>query len=81
LCAQEQGLLGVEGAAQVSRRFEHEFLRDMAAMNVLPPDAITRVTDYLPDIVQFVSDLEAKGFAYRGARTGSLWHNAQKFSR
>ena len=45
----------------------------MAAMNVLPPDAITRVTDYLPDIVQFVSDLEAKGFAYRGARSGSLW--------
>ena len=61
------------GAAQVSRRFEHDFLLDMAALSVLPPDTITRVTDYLPDIVQFVSDLESKGFAYRGTRTGTIW--------
>ena len=71
--AAEQGLSGVAGAAMVARRFEAEFLRDMAAMHVLPPDAITRVTDYLPEIVQFVRDLEAKGFAYRGAKSGTLW--------
>jgi len=71
--AKEQGLPGVQGVAQVSRHFEHEFLCDMATLNVLPPDAITRVTDFVPDIVQFVCDLEAKGFVYRGARTGSLW--------
>jgi len=48
-------------------------------MNVLPPDAITRVTDYLPDIVQFVSELESKGFAYRGANTGSIWFDTVCF--
>ena len=76
---QEQGLPGVEGAATVARRYEHEFLRDMAAMNVLPPDAITRVTDYLPDIVQFVCDLEVKGFAYRGNRSGTIWFDTMAY--
>ena len=71
--AKERGLSGVQGVAEVSRQFEYEFLRDMAAMNVQPPDTITRVTDYLPEIVQFVGELESKGFAYRGAKTGSLW--------
>jgi cysteinyl-tRNA synthetase len=48
------GRTDVEGTAAIARRFESEFFRDMATLGVLPPDAVTRVTEFLPDIIRFV---------------------------
>lgn len=52
--AAADGRNDVEGAAAIARRFESEFFRDMATLGVLPPDAVTRVTEFLPDIIRFV---------------------------
>ena len=52
--AASNGRADVQTAAAVARQFEHEFFRDMAMLGVLPPDAVTRVTEFLPDIVRFV---------------------------
>ena len=52
--AAADGRPDVHGAAAVARRFERDFFRDMATLGVLPPDAVTRVTEFLPDIVRFV---------------------------
>ena len=37
-----------------ARRYEAEFLEDLAALNIRLPDSLTRVTDYVPDIVAYV---------------------------
>ena len=49
-----------------ARRYETQFMEDLAALNVLPPDYISRVTEYLPQITAFVQALVDKGFAYAG---------------
>lgn len=48
----------------LTKQMEQLFTDDMDALNVLPPDAITRVTEYVPQIVTFIEGIIAKGFAY-----------------
>lgn len=49
----------------------------MARLRVLPPDTITRVSEYVPEIVSFVQRIVDNGFAYEGG--GSVWFNVDKF--
>lgn len=38
----------------ISRHFETEFLEDCKNLNVGLPDVITRVSEYVPEIVDFI---------------------------
>ena len=38
---------------------------DMTKLNVSPPNIVTRVRDYIPQIIRFVQVIENKGLAYR----------------
>lgn len=49
----------------------------MARLRVLPPDTITRVSEYVPEIVSFVQRIIDNGFAYEG--DGSIWFDVDKF--
>ena len=53
-------------------------MSDMARLNVQPPDTLTRVTEYVPEIVSFVERIIANGWAYAG-EDGSVWFDSQKF--
>ncbi|KIJ38541.1 hypothetical protein M422DRAFT_781445 [Sphaerobolus stellatus SS14] len=44
--------------------WEADFMKDMKRLRVLPPDTLTRVTEYLEKIVDFVKKLIEQGFAY-----------------
>lgn len=46
------------------RFWETEFHKDMAALNVLPPDVLTRVTEYVPQIVAYVQKIIDNGFGF-----------------
>jgi cysteinyl-tRNA synthetase len=41
------------------------FFVDIAALNVLPADEYPRASDYVPQMIEFAAELEARGFTYR----------------
>jgi len=50
----------------------------MAALNVLPADTVTRVSEYVPEIVRFVEKIEERGFAYSDG-AGSIYFDVAAF--
>lgn len=44
-----------------ARKFEREFLEDMATLGIRDPDCLTRVSEYVPKIIAFVQRIVDKG--------------------
>ncbi|KAL2259837.1 hypothetical protein VTK26DRAFT_6336 [Humicola hyalothermophila] len=63
----------------LTQAMEKAFNDDMEALNVLPPDAVTRVTEYVPQIVSFVEQIINKGFAYEA--NGSVYFDIAAFEK
>ncbi|KAL2134090.1 hypothetical protein VTI74DRAFT_1086 [Chaetomium olivicolor] len=63
----------------LTQAMEKAFSDDMEALNVLPPDAVTRVTEYVPQIVAFVEQIIQKGFAYEA--DGSVYFDIAAFEK
>jgi cysteinyl-tRNA synthetase len=47
-----------------SQRFEKEFMEDLRILNVRTPDALTRVSEYVPEIIEMTEKIMANGFAF-----------------
>jgi len=60
-----------ESVEAVARRYMAEYQEAMAALGVIPPDFMPRVTDNVPAIVDFVEHLVDRDFAY--ARDGDVY--------
>ncbi|KAL8727553.1 MAG: hypothetical protein Q9166_005959 [cf. Caloplaca sp. 2 TL-2023] len=63
---------------RLTQKFETRFTEDMQALNVMAPDAVTRVTEYVPQIIAFVAQIEDKGFAYKTS-DGSVYFDIEAF--
>jgi cysteinyl-tRNA synthetase len=63
----------------LAARFEREFHDDMAALGIRPPDLLTRVSEYMPEIVAMVQRIISNGFAY--AVNGSVYFDTVAFAR
>lgn len=63
----------------VTKYWEDRFTDDMDALNVMRPDVITRVTEYVPQIVTFVDQIVKKGFAYEA--DGSIYFDIAAFEK
>ncbi|KAG7468378.1 hypothetical protein MATL_G00142280 [Megalops atlanticus] len=59
------------------KHWEAEYHKDMDALNVLPPDVLTRVSEYVPEIVRFVERIVDNGFGY--VSNGSVYFDTAKF--
>ncbi|XP_054426711.1 cysteine--tRNA ligase, cytoplasmic isoform X2 [Pteronotus mesoamericanus] len=64
--------------SELPKFWEGEFHRDMQALNVLPPDVLTRVSEYVPEIVDFVQKIVDNGYGY--VSNGSVYFDTVKFA-
>lgn len=63
---------------KTSSHWEQKFDQDMERLNVLPPNVVTRVSEYVPEIVDFVSQIIERGYAY-ATKDGSVYFDCTKF--
>ncbi|OXB63563.1 hypothetical protein ASZ78_008839 [Callipepla squamata] len=63
--------------SELPKFWEAEFHKDMEALNVLPPDVLTRVSEYVPEIVAFVKKIVDNGYGY--VSNGSVYFDTVKF--
>jgi cysteinyl-tRNA synthetase len=61
----------------LARFWEAKFFEDMARLRVKEPDTLTHVTEYIPEIVEFVKRIVENGYAYEVA--GSVYFDTNKF--
>jgi cysteinyl-tRNA synthetase len=62
---------------QYTAKYEKAFLEDIAALNIEQP-ILVRATDHIPEMAEFIAELEKKGFAYR-TEDGSHYFRIAKF--
>ncbi len=67
---------GVESTV-ISERYIEECLKDVANLNVLKADVHPKVTEEMPEIIEMISELIKKGFAYEV--NGSVYFAPEKF--
>ena len=67
-----------EEFSKLTREYETKFLDDLKSLNIELPTKLTRATEYIDGMVEFVQDLMDKGFAYR-ANDGSIYFSIDKF--
>ncbi len=61
----------------LAAKYEVEFNEDMASLGVEQPDMVTRVSEYVPLIVEYIASLIAKGVAYES--NGSVYFSVVNF--
>ena len=61
-----------------SSYWERQYDLDMLKLNVLPPTIVTRVSEYIPEIVSFVEKIVERGYAY-ATSDGSVYFSTGQF--
>ncbi|XP_071573548.1 cysteine--tRNA ligase, cytoplasmic-like [Temnothorax nylanderi] len=64
---------------KLSQHWEAEYHKDMDALNVLKPNVLTRVSEYIPEIIAFVQRIIGNGLAYES--NGSVYFDVSKFDK
>ncbi|CAH2229988.1 jg25549 [Pararge aegeria aegeria] len=62
----------------IAKKYEHEFWLDMSSLNIEKPMIISRVSDHISCISQFVQSLIDSGMGYT-AKDGSVYFDTSKY--
>ncbi|MGF1764226.1 cysteine--tRNA ligase [Aliivibrio kagoshimensis] len=54
-----------QSACEIATFFEHAFFEDMERLNISMPSTVCRATDHIQEQIDFILDLEIKGFTYK----------------
>lgn len=71
--AKEEGIT----APEVSEKYIKEYFNDAEALNVLKADVHPKVSEHIPEIIDFVQTLIEKGYAYEA--DGDVYYSTRKF--
>lgn len=63
----------------IARMYEDAFFKDTASLGLKRPTIVCRATEHISDMIEFVKDLEDKGFAY--ISNGNVYFDTAKFPR
>jgi cysteinyl-tRNA synthetase len=59
-------------------RFEQEFFEDMETLGVRLPTAVTRVSEYVPEVIALIENIVSNGYGYV-TDDGSVYFDTNKF--
>ncbi|CAO3608306.1 unnamed protein product [Cunninghamella blakesleeana] len=62
---------------ELSAYWEDKYFEDMEALNVRKPDIQTRVSEYVPEIVEYVQKIIENGYAYEAQ--GSVYFDTNRY--
>ena len=71
--AKEEGIT----APEVSEKYIKEYFEDAKALNVIPADVHPKVSEHIPEIIDFIRTLIDKGYAYEA--DGDVYYSTRKF--
>uniref|UniRef100_K3WPZ4 cysteine--tRNA ligase n=1 Tax=Globisporangium ultimum (strain ATCC 200006 / CBS 805.95 / DAOM BR144) TaxID=431595 RepID=K3WPZ4_GLOUD len=63
---------------ELSKYWEKSFLDDMASLNIKTPAVLTRVSEYVDEIIEFIEGIIKNGYAYES--NGSVYFDTVAFS-
>jgi cysteinyl-tRNA synthetase len=63
----------------LARHYESEFHADMARLNILPAHVLTRVSEYVPEIIKFIEKIIENGYGYES--NSSVYFDTIKFHK
>ena len=72
--AREEGIT----APEVSEKYIKEYFEDAGALNVIKADVHPKVSEHIPEIIEFVQTLVDKGYAYEA--DGDVYYSTRKFA-
>ncbi|SBS82865.1 cysteine--tRNA ligase, putative (CysRS) [Plasmodium ovale curtisi] len=65
---------------ELARKWEYEFWNDMKSLNVLLPTAITRVSEYIDEIIKYIKKIIDNKYAYV-SEEGSVYFDIDAFKK
>lgn len=65
--------------AEFAKMWENDYFKDMSVLNVSYPNFITRVSEYIPEIIQSIKTIIENGYAYES--NGSVYFDIEKFTK
>lgn len=61
----------------ISQRYTDIFLKDVAKLNIMPPDVVCKATDHIPEQIELVKKLETNGYTY--ITSDGVYYDTSKF--
>jgi cysteinyl-tRNA synthetase len=64
---------------KITSRFEKSFLEDLISLNIQMPNILTRVSDYMEEVVGFIQRLIERCYAYKSENSSSVYFDTKYY--